>query len=239
MKILRFTSFVILPFFLFILSGCEKKTNTDVDATTTGTVTDVDGNVYGTVKIGSQWWMTENLKVTSFNDGSKIRAILSTEKDSIWAKLDSAAFCKTDGRYGLLYNWFVVNDKKLIAPKGWHIPTDDDWKKLEVEIGMAASEADKTGWRGVDQAENLVIKSSEGWSDPVHFGKNGSGFTALPGGCRVFNGSYNVSSNTAFWWTSSEKNDQVYYRYIDSKMKTIFRHYTYKQYGFSIRCVKD
>ena len=237
MRIIRFITFVILPFYLF--TACVKKSNTEVDTSTSGTVTDVDGNIYGTVKIGSQWWMTENLKVTSFNDGTKIREVLAIENDSIWAKLDSAAFCKTDDRYGLLYNWFTVCNKKLIAPKGWHIPTDDDWQKLEVEIGMTVSESNKTGWRGVNQAENLVIKFSEGWIEPVLFGTNSTGFSALPGGCRVFNGTSNVLSNSAFWWTSSENNNQAYYRYLDSKMKTIFRHYTYKQYGFSIRCVKD
>ena len=239
MKIIRFNSFLILPFFLFFLTSCEKKSNNVVDESTTGSVTDVDGNVYGTVKIGSQWWMTENLKVTSYNDGTKITEVLPSENDSIWAKLNAAAFCKTDDRFGLLYNWFAVNDEKQIAPKGWHIPTDDDWKKLEVEIGMSVDESIKTGWRGLDEAEKLVIKSSLGWSNPVLFGSNSSGFTALPGGCRVFNGTSNKLTNTAFWWTSSLNGDQAYYRNIDSKMKTIFRHFTYKQYGFSVRCVKD
>jgi uncharacterized protein (TIGR02145 family) len=239
MKTIRFTAFGILTFILFFLTACEKKENKVVDTSTVGTVTDVDGNIYGTVKIGSQWWMTENLKVTSYKDGTKITEVLPIENDSIWAKLDSAAFCKTDDRFGLLYNWYAVSNAKQIAPEGWHIPTDDDWKKLEVEIGMSVAESVKTGWRGTNEAEKLIIKSSEGWIEPVHFGSNVTGFLALPGGCRVFNGTSNVLSNTAFWWTSTEKNNQAYYRYIDSKQKTIFRHYAYKQYGFSIRCVKD
>ena len=96
MKMIRFTAFAFLPFILFILTACVKMSDDVVEPLTTGTVTEVDGNIYGTVKIGSQWWMTENLKVTSFKDGSKLREVLSTDNDSIWAKLDSAAFCKTD-----------------------------------------------------------------------------------------------------------------------------------------------
>jgi len=238
MKKLKLIYRALIPLFIFFLLSCEKKEN-KVVSETTGTITDVDGNIYATVKIGSQWWMTENLKVTSYNDGTKVRKIVSLENDSIWAQLDSAAFCIKDERFGLLYNWFTVSDTRNIAPKGWHVPTDDDWKKLEVELGMSVSESNNTAWRGTTEAEKLIIKSSVGWSLPEHFGSNSSGFTALPGGCRVFDGKFQASSNSAFWWTSSTNKEQVYYRNIDSKMRTIFRHFTYKQYGFSIRCVKD
>ena len=203
------------------------------------TITDIESNTYKTVKIGNQWWMAENLKVTSYNDGTKIRSVLSTEKDSIWAKIDSGAVCNIDDRYGMLYNWFAANNSRKIAPKGWHIPTDEDWKTLEKEIGMSQTEVDKTGWRGTGEAEKLIVKSSVGWPTTDVFGTNSSGFSALPGGCRLFNGISFSNSNSAFWWTATENENQVYYRNIDSKKKSIYRSITYKKYGFSVRCVKD
>ena len=203
------------------------------------TVTDIDSNTYKTVKIGSQWWMAENLKVTSYNDGTKIRSVLSTENDSIWAKIDSGAVCNIDDRYGMLYNWYAVKDSREIAPKGWHIPTDEDWKTLEKELGMNQTEVDKTSWRGTNEAEKLIVKSSVGWPTTDVFGTNSSGFSALPSGCRLFNGTRVSNSNSAFWWTATEKEKQVYYRNIDSEKKSIYRSITYKNYGFSVRCVKD
>jgi uncharacterized protein (TIGR02145 family) len=238
MKIQKIVISVFLSFFLFSFFSCEKKTtqNSELEY---GTVTDVDGNIYKTVKIGNQWWMAENLKVTSYNDGSKINEILSTQNDSIWKNLDSSALCKIDDRYGLLYNWNAVSDVRKIAPKGWHIPSDEEWKILESSVGMTQIEADKTSWRGIDQAEKLLIKSSEGWTNSVIFGTNSFSFTALPSGCRLFNGLIQNNSDAAFWWTSTQKENKAYYRNLDGQHKQIFRYFTYKNYGFSVRCVKD
>lgn len=232
--------FFTLPLFCFlmIIASCEKSV-IETSNVEESTLTDIDGNIYSTVKIGNQWWMAENLKVTSYNDGTKIRNVLSTEKDSIWFKIDSGAVCNVDERYGLLYNWYAVKDVRNIAPKGWHIPTDEEWKTLEKTLGMSQDEVDKTSWRGTNEAEKLIVKSSLGWPTTDVFGTNSSGFSALPSGCRLFNGQIVNKSNAAFWWSSTENNNQVYYRYIDSEKKNIFRHYTFKNYGFSVRCVKD
>jgi uncharacterized protein (TIGR02145 family) len=229
-----------LSFFSVLISfySCQKK-DVNMPILEEDTIMDIDSNTYRTVKIGNQWWMAENLKVTSYNDGTKIRSVLSIEHDSVWAKIDSGAVCKVDERYGMLYNWYAVNDSRKIAPKGWHVPTDEEWKILEKEIGMSQTEVDKTSWRGTNEAEKLIVKSSVGWPTTDVFGSNTSGFSALPSGCRLFNGIISSNSNAAFWWTASQKEKQVYYRNLDSKKKSIYRSITYKNYGFSVRCVKD
>ena len=229
----------IALFAILILVGC-KKTNDTTTTIETSTVKDIQGNTYKTVKIGNQWWMAENLKVTVFNDSSLITYIDNKSNDSVWAKLGNPAYSIVDTSFGALYNWFVVSNAKNIAPKGWHIPSDEEWKTLEKTIGMSDVEVSKTAWRGTNEAEKLMIESSKGWQTPtIAFGLNLYGFNALPSGCRVFNGSINSEKNTAFWWTSTPENSEAWYRYIDGQQKQIFRQHTYKQYGFSIRCVKD
>jgi uncharacterized protein (TIGR02145 family) len=225
---------------MIFLFGCKK----DEEAQPIieyGTVTDIENVVYKTVKIGDQWWMAENLRVSSFNDGTPIDFLAISESDSIWANTVLPMYTSiNDSIFGYLYNAFVVRSDKNIAPAGWHVATDEDWKKLESNIGMNDGELNQTGWRGTDEAEKLATKYSVGWPEGgVLYGSNEFGFTAVPGGCRIFDGRTNISSNTAFWWTASEDGNNNLYRYIDAGDRRIFRQFTYPQYGMSIRCVKD
>lgn len=207
-----------------------------------GTVTDVDGNVYETVKIGNQWWMAENLKVTHYNDSSPI---FNADLNSEWI-LDSSSYRSYTSLGlvpGMLYNWNAVNDTRRIAPKGWHIPTDAEWKELETFIGMSSNDADKTSWRGTDQANKL---RKEGFSEWTQFesiwSSNDYGFSALAGSCILYNGEVGQPGlkNTGFWWTSTLNQDgKPWYRYMDYKKTNIFRYYDVKSYGFSVRCIKD
>ena len=225
-------------FFLIVVS-CKKEEQ-KVSEPQTGTVTDFDGNTYQTVKIGNQWWMAENLKVKTYNDGTPINEVLATDGDSIWANQTNGAFCTVNVGYGLLYNCFTVKGTRKIAPAGWHIPTDQEWKLMEQEIGMSEEEVDKTAWRGTYEGEKLMVKSSIGWpTTSIAFGTNESGFSALPGGCRLFSGEINSASSTAFWWTSTSSGEEVWYRYLDYQKTGVFRQHTYKRYGMSVRCVKD
>ncbi len=206
-----------------------------------GTMTDIQGNTYKTVKIGNQWWMAENLKVTVFNDKTPINAIAENAADSIWENTSKAAYCIYDTTLGALYNWNVINNIKIVAPKGWHIPSDDEWKTLEKTLGMETAELDKTAWRGKEEADKLLAKyKAPTESELDAFGTNESGFNALFAGCRLFSGAINQEKNTAFWWTSTPSTgNEAWYRYIDAKQKKIFRQHTYTNYGFSIRCIKD
>ena len=221
-------------------TGCQEEEAT-VRVIETSTVTDVDGNVYKTVKIGNQWWMAENLAVASFSDGSSLDYISEDSIESLWENTTLAAYTSlNDGQYGLSYNFAVVENVKDIAPEGWHVPTDEDWKILEKEIGMSASETEALGWRGNIEAEKLTSLYSSGWpGGAALFGTDEFGFNAKPGGCRVFNGQTNFQGNVAFWWTSTTSGNEAWYRYIDANQTRIFRQHTYKGYGMSIRCVKN
>ena len=206
-----------------------------------GTMTDIQGNTYKTVKIGNQWWMAENLKVTVFNDKTPINAIAENAADSIWENTNKAAYCIYDTTLGALYNWNVINNIKIVAPKGWHIPSDEEWKTLEKTIGMETADLEKTAWRGTNEADKLLAKYKAPTESELYaFGTNESGFSALFAGCRLFSGAINQEKNTAFWWTSTPSTgNEAWYRYIDAKQKKIFRQHTYTNYGFSIRCIKD
>jgi uncharacterized protein (TIGR02145 family) len=221
-----------------LFTGCQEE-ETPARVIETSTVTDVDGNVYRTVKIGNQWWMAENLEVTRFNDSSLVTFISVNSLNSDWQNSAEASYTSlNDGQHGYLYNFSVVVDTKNIAPEGWHVPTDEDWKILEREIGLSVEETQLLGWRGTTEAEKLTALYSEDWPGSVLIGTDEFGFNAKPGGCRVFNGeSYN--DGMAFWWTASTNGNEGWYRYIDANQTRIFRQHTYKGYGMSIRCVKN
>jgi uncharacterized protein (TIGR02145 family) len=226
---------------VWLVSGCKKKSDPETEKET-GTVTDRQGNVYNTVKIGDQWWMAENLKVKVYNDSTPIVEVKATQADTAWANKNIGAFCLIDERFGLHYNWFAINDLKKLAPEGWHIPNDDEWKILEMAIGMAQKEVEKTSWRGTNECEKLLqLPPQNGWPEKsVPYGNNESGFAALPGGCRLFNGSRGEVSFAAYWWSSTQKGtSEAWYRSIHYDHKTIFRYYADKNYGLTIRCVKD
>lgn len=210
----------------------------------TGTVTDVDGIVYQTVWIGGKWWMAENLRVRHYRNGEDI---LHLPEDSLWDS-DAPGYsvhpdATTD--MGYLYNWAAVSNGFGLAPDGWHIPSDQEWKDLELALGMESSEVIKSGWRGSTEGDALKAEGTGNWArfDPV-WASNSSGFTALSGSCRLFNGTYGSPGRfyTGFWWTSSESisdPDQAWYRYLDYKSSAIFRQNVQKRYGMSVRCVKD
>ncbi|MEI8116961.1 MAG: fibrobacter succinogenes major paralogous domain-containing protein [Flavobacteriia bacterium] len=232
--------FFLLVFLILGLQACQKETDKPV-VLEFGTVTDVDGNTYKTVKIGNQWWMCENLRVKHFNDGSSISFIGNQNQDTLWAQAIEPAFSYlNDSIFGSYYNYLAVKDVRKLAPEGWHIPTDEEWKTMEKTIGMSENQANALAWRGTNEAEYLINKNSEGWpTGTVPFGLDSYDFGIIPSGCRLFNGELTFG-NTAFFWTStSNTNGDAYYRYFDAQKKNIFRQATYPQYGMSIRCVKD
>jgi len=227
---------------LFLIVSCTKEEDKAV-VHETSSIVDVDGNTYKTIKIGNKWWMAENLKVKSYNDGTPIE---QAQNNSDWN--DSVPlFCQYNSNSsapGLLYNWYAVANPKKIAPAGWHIPTDEEWKQLEQALGMNSTSASNAGWRGSDEGLKMKIEGGQGWT---RFGDlwptNESGFTALAGSCRLPDGTYGSPGlfATGFWWTSSEdaQNNEAWFRHLDYKNPDVYRSHTYKGYGFSIRCVKD
>jgi uncharacterized protein (TIGR02145 family) len=206
-----------------------------------GTVTDIDGNVYHTVTIGSQVWMVENLKVTHYRNGDVIQNVTDNTQ---WANLTTGAYCNYNNdsnnalTYGRLYNWYAVNDARKIAPAGWHVPTDAEWKQLEMYLGMSQSQADAAGWRGTDQGSQL--KNSSGWYNNGN-GINSSGFSALPGGYREYGGTFIYVGYYAVFWSSTESSSSsAWSRALYYDLSDVDRYYgDYKRYGFSVRCLRD
>ncbi len=138
-----------------------------IDVSVTRTVTDIDGNVYRMVKIGDQWWMAQNLKVTHYNDGTPIPHV--TDNDE-WRRLTTGAYCTYNNNenyaitYGRLYNWYAVNDACNIAPEGWHVPTDADWKKLEMILGISQAEVNSDNLHGTNEGSKLAGNAAL-WND--------------------------------------------------------------------------
>jgi uncharacterized protein (TIGR02145 family) len=212
----------------------------------TGTVTDIDGNVYQTLVIGDQEWMVENLKVTHYRNGDPIPNV--TDNDE-WANANNGAYCvyanneSNVDTYGYLYNWYAVDDERGLAPEGWHVPTDDEIKQLEMYLGMSQSEADDIDYRGTNQgsqlAGNAALWSDGGLENDPEFGS--SGFDFLPGGYRsIGSGSFDTLGNYGNFWSAIEYSpDNAWLRMLNYNNTQVGRNYGGKHFGFSVRCVRD
>ena len=187
---------------------------------------------YKSVMIDTQEWMSENLNVGTFRNGDPIP---ETRSDEEWRKAGQAgtpAWCyyenkaENGSKYGRLYNWYAVTDKRGLAPEGWHISSDAEWRNT-------------TDFLGGEDAAGTKMKSSSGWAEDGN-GTNESGFTGLPGGCRDLNGKFCYIDNNGYWWTSTEKDGTLaWYRCIDRSPYYVYRTNYYKQNGLSVRCIKD
>lgn len=227
--------FILSGFLLIATTSCDKyKTSVDVIGIPNEPAKDADGNEYKTVTIGTQTWFAENLKTTKYNDGTPIRLVSATED---WRSLTTGACCwyKNDAsaywaKYGALYNWFTIKTGKL-CPVGWHIPSDSEWgimnNYLSGEVAAGGKMKTTTDW-----------KMNRGAT-------NSSGFNALPGGYRDANWFFGMETN-GLWWSSTEYNVQTEfaYRYAFCQELNYYesaaRKAEYpKEYGFSVRCLKD
>ena len=171
-----------------------------------------------TIKIGSQEWATEDLRVTKFRNGEDIPLVTDNEE---WAELETAAYCTTpEGHY--LYNWYAVNDPRGLAPEGFHVPTDGEWTEL-------------TNFLGGEKVAGKKMKSSS------MGGTNSSGFSALPGGSRYFNfGYFDYGGNYGFWWSSSASGTFAAWTFdLNSGSDFVGRDDNNQRYGFSVRCLKN
>ena len=224
----------------------------------TGTVTDYDDNTYDAIKIGSQWWMAENLKVTHYPYGDEITWVTG---DANWAALSEGdiAYCYYNDNesgeaetYGALYTWAAAMDGAAstdvnpsgiqgICPAGWHLPSDDEWKELEVYLGMSQSAADNINWRGTDQGGRLKESGTLHWDDPNTGANNLSGFTGLPGGFRPDDTGISVQIRTGgLWWSTTQYDGTTaWYRHLQHERETVGRWRNNKSRGFSVRCIKN
>lgn len=221
------------------------------------TVSDVDGNAYKAVKIGTQVWMAENLKTTKYNDGT---AIPNLTDNSAWGSATSGAWCdynltsSNSVTYGKLYNWYAVdnnastkavsNGGKNICPAGWHVPSDSDWTTLTDYVGY--KETVEEYYPGEFQvnvygAQYLKEAGTTHWSATNSETNNSSGFTALPGGYRKYDGrDYENLGNEGYWWsTSLTTYGYPIYRRMTQSENLVEIGSGLKEFGRSVRCVKD
>jgi uncharacterized protein (TIGR02145 family) len=207
------------------------------------TVTDIDGNVYETVTIGNQVWMAENLKVTHYCNGD---ALPNVTVDATWQGLTIGAYCEYNNdinnvaTYGRLYNGYAVADSRNIAPTGWHVPSDAEWKQLEMYLGMSQSEADDLAVRGTTEGGKMKEAGTTHWLNPNAGATNESGFSALPGGGRIYYGRYyNIAGYAVFWTSTANAGNFAWYRLLSYSHSGVYRHDDGKRAGNSVRCVKD
>jgi uncharacterized protein (TIGR02145 family) len=200
----------------------------------TGTVTDIDSTTYKTVKIGNQWWMAENLKVTHYRNGDPILLVADNAE---WSNLTTGAYCNYDNNeeiaaiYGCLYNQYATVDSRNLAPAGWHIPSDDEWKTLTDFLGGDAISGGKMKETGTLH-----------WFSPNTGATDESGFTALPAGCREPNGIFDYLSVSTNFWSSSESTKYPTFtvgRSLNLMNTEVYYSAVPKQFGSSVRCVKD
>ena len=206
------------------------------------TVTDIDGNVYNTVTIGTQVWMKENLKTTKYNDGTTIPNI---NDNTTWAALTTGAYSDYNNTpsnsttYGRLYNWYAAdnneatkvasNGGKNVCPTGWHVPTNAEWTTLTNFLGGESVAGGKLKETGTTH-----------WTTPNEGATNETGFTALPGGYRYANGTFNSVGSFGYWLSSTEySSNSIYNRYIYYNTIFVYRSNFEKQFGFSVRCLRD
>jgi uncharacterized protein (TIGR02145 family) len=200
---------------------------------------DADDNLYEVVKIGSALWMAENLATTKYNGGGDIP---TGHDNAAWAALSTDAYCWYGGSidnkelYGALYNWYAASNAN-ICPTGWHLPTDAEFKNLEMALGMTPEQADGSSWRGTDQGTRM--KSESGWASDGN-GTNSSGFNAVPAGYRNYDGGpFENAGKVAYFWTSTEDSPRAMIRQLANTQNGVQRQNADKRAGKSIRCVKN
>ena len=220
---LKLFTLIGFSFGLTLLKAQEKRT-----------VTDVDGNIYQSVTIGTQVWMKENLKVTKYRNGDIIGTTVpaTLEISGEIAPKYQWAYIGDEGNvavYGRLYTWHAVTDSRQVCPVGWHLPSDAEWTTLTTYLGgfkVAGGKLKETG--------------AVHWQSPNTNATNETGFTALPGSYRGINGEFSHFGIYGGWWSSSEMNPYMAWtRYLTAIAKYTGIYGYGKSLGFSVRCIKD
>jgi len=214
---------LVLIFLVFIIFKEQKKEGKKEDAA-------MEVMSFEEVTIGNQIWMTKNLDVATFRNGDPIPEAKTDAEWKIAGENQQPAWCYNDNdpangaKYGKLYNWYAVNDSRGLAPTGWHIPSDAEWTTLENQLGDDAGKQ---------------MKSTSGWAENGN-GTYTSGFSGLPGGGRVYGGTFDGIGGYGGWWSSSETNTgSAWGRYLGYGNGGVYRDGDNKTYGFSVRCLRD
>jgi uncharacterized protein (TIGR02145 family) len=186
---------------------------------------------FKSIRIGTQVWMAENLHTAHFRNGEAIPYAATAESWTLAGKEGKPAWCfyennERNGKYGRLYNWYAVTDPRGLAPEGWHVASDAEWRVV-------------TDYLGGEDAAGTKMKNKTGWIDKGN-GTNESGFSALPGGSRNLRGEFAYGQQAGYWWTTTEQDEELaWYRVIDQSPYYVYRTNYSKANGFSVRCIKD
>lgn len=187
---------------------------------------------YGqTVTIGTQVWATKNLDVSFFRNGDPIPEAKTDEEWLAAGRKEQPAWCYYNNdpangeKYGKLYNWYAVNDPRGLAPSGYHIPTDEDWTRL-------------TDFLGGESKAGMKMKSTEFWAEiEGKYATNESGFSGLPGGCRMSDGSFSGIGKLTYYWSSTV--NVSFASYLHLSLISAFMVNSYRADGVSVRCLRD
>jgi len=224
-------SILIIGILLSLIISCKKE---EIVPDYASTVTDIDGNVYKTIKIGTQVWMAENLKTSHFRNGDPI---LKEENSTKWANLITGAYCENPNSVflttGYFYNFYAIEDIRNIAPAGWHVPSDSEWTTL----------LDFLGGPNGSTFPSEVMKSKTGWDDQGYIfgylisgnGTNQSGFNGFPCGYRDSLGVYRNTGKNAYWWSQNN----ILNCFFTNNNYYTGRSYFHPNSGLSLRCIMD
>ncbi|NVO19868.1 MAG: fibrobacter succinogenes major paralogous domain-containing protein [Bacteroidetes bacterium] len=229
---------LLMGVFITLTVSCKKSN----DSNPSNAIVDNDGNVYHSVTLGTQVWMLENLKTTTYLNGDSIPNVKGNVQ---WFSLTSGAQCcyqndtANASKYGRLYNFYAVTDSRKIAPKGWHVATDAEWTTLKnylsANLGTSGSFA-KAIAATTDWASSTIVLSIG--NDLSR--NNSSGFTAVPGGFRWDYGAFGNLGSITYWWTGTESGStSAYFRLLYSDSVDEHKASDLKGLGLSVRCVKD
>lgn len=195
------------------------------------TVIDIDGNIYKTICIGNQTWMAENLKVRRYRNGDLIPSIQDNRE---WCNLKIGAWCNYDNQqlyesqYGKLYNWFALDDNRILAPEGWHVPSYSEWETLIVNLGGTKS-----------SREVLRDSNVHSWGNPTNGDTDAIAIRTIYGGYRSAEGGFCKNKQSDYWW--SNLGISAVNWGISEHLGTnyAFQHFETKLGGYSVRCVMD
>jgi uncharacterized protein (TIGR02145 family) len=240
-----FLILIISAALIAVPTGCKKANEVIVEK---GTVSDFEGNVYPTIKIGTQWWMAKNLKATKYNNGDQIGTTTPNSLSIVgavspkyhWAYMGNESFAAI---YGRLYTWYAVTDSRNVCPAGWHVPSNAEWSILSDYLS-----ANGYGYQGSSTGIAKSMASTSGWLLYGIVGYPGteqslndkSGFGAMPGGIRLPEGTYRNAGAGAYYWSSTaDIPSMASYRELYFDIMTLLEGNYTKDSGLSVRCLKD
>jgi uncharacterized protein (TIGR02145 family) len=204
-----------------------------------------DGYDYATVQIGGQCWFSENLRSDHYRNGDAIPGNLP---DGTWSTTEAGAQAFYGGEegnlseYGRLYNWYAVDDARGLCPSGWHVPSDAEWKVMEMHLGMSEADANSTGWRSSGSLDvKLKEAGTEHWNSSSTGANNSSGFTGLGSGYRASSGGFSNLLNDGYFWSSSPFGGNAWDRGLNYYNAGVNRKISGRnlRYGFAVRCAID